>query len=45
MEQFAAGWYVKHHWESGDAISREEAQRFVAVALRKLRMELTRADR
>ena len=45
MEQFAAGWYGKHNWESRGAISREEAQRFVAVALRKLRMELTRADR
>ena len=45
VEQFAAGWYGKHNWESGDAISREEAQGFVAVALRKLRMELTRADR
>ena len=45
IEQFAAGWYGKHNWETRGAISREEAQGFVAVALRKLRMELTRADR
>ena len=42
MEQFASGWYGKHNWESHGAISREEAQGFVAVALRKLRMEITR---
>lgn len=45
MEQFAAGWYGKHNWEARGAISREEAQGFVAVALRKLRMELIQADR
>jgi hypothetical protein len=40
VEDFASGWYGKHNWESGGAISREEAQRFVAIAMRKLRMEL-----
>ena len=45
MEQFASGWYGKHNWEARGAISREEAQGFVAVALRKLRMELARVDR
>jgi hypothetical protein len=44
VEDFAAGWYGKHNWESGDAISAEEAQGFVAIALRKLRMELARTD-
>jgi len=44
MEKFASGWYGKHNWESGGAISREEAQGFVAVALRKLRMELMRPE-
>ncbi len=43
VEEFASGWYGKHNWESQGAISREEAQGFVAVALRKLRMELVRS--
>jgi hypothetical protein len=44
VEEFAASWYSKHNWESGGTISREEVKRFVAFALRKLRMELRRAD-
>lgn len=44
VEDFATGWYSKHNWESGDAITQEEAQGFVAIALRKLRMELARSD-
>lgn len=40
VEGFAADWYAKHHWEAGGAIGREETQRFVAHALRKLRKEL-----
>jgi len=40
VERFAADWYDKHHWEAGGAISREEAQGFVAHALTKLRMGL-----
>jgi hypothetical protein len=44
MESFAAGWYGKHNWESKGRISRHEAQGFVAVALRKLRSELTRYE-
>lgn len=43
MEQFASGWYGKHNWESRGDISREEAEGFVTVALRKLRMEITRS--
>lgn len=44
VEQFASDWYSKHSWESAGQISREEAQGFVAVALRKLRRELARAE-
>lgn len=44
MEEFAAGWYSKHNWETQGHISRDEAQGFVAIALRKLRMELTRTE-
>jgi hypothetical protein len=44
VEDFAAGWYGKHNWESADTISAAEAQGFVAIALRKLRMELARTD-
>ncbi len=40
VEDFAAGWYAKHHWESKGALSREEVARFAAHALRKLRAEL-----
>ncbi len=40
VEEFASGWYGKRNWESGGQISREDAQGFVAIALRKLRMEL-----
>jgi hypothetical protein len=39
MERFAADWYSKHNWQSKGEISRDEAQGFVAVALRKLRTE------
>lgn len=40
VERFAADWYSKHHWESGGAIGREEAQGFVAHALTKIRAGL-----
>ena len=40
MEDYAAGWYSKHNWVTRGQISREEAQGFVAIALRKLRSEL-----
>ena len=40
MDEFAAGWYAKRNWEARGEISEEDASRFVAVALRKLRMEL-----
>jgi hypothetical protein len=40
IEDFAAGWYSKHNWEAKGEITEEDAQKFVAVALRKLRMEV-----
>lgn len=40
VERFGAEWFVKHHWGSDGAISREEAGRFTAHALTKLRKEL-----
>jgi len=44
MQDFAEGWYSKQNWESKGQISRDDAQAFVAVALRKLRMELKTGD-
>lgn len=44
VEEFASGWYSKHNWESKGEISLEDAQGFVAVALRKLRMEMKREN-
>ncbi len=44
VEEFAAGWYSKHNWETGGAISLAETRGFIAVALRKLRMELRRSE-
>jgi hypothetical protein len=40
VETFAAGWYSKRSWEREGAIPPEDAQRFVAHALTKLRKEL-----
>ncbi|HZA25431.1 MAG TPA: hypothetical protein VFA32_23025, partial [Dehalococcoidia bacterium] len=40
VEDFAGGWYSRHNWESRGEVSREETQRFMAYALRKLRAEL-----
>lgn len=42
IEDFAAGWYSKHNWEARGEIPEEDARKFVAIALRKLRMELER---
>jgi hypothetical protein len=44
VEDFAAGWYGKERWEARGTISRDDAARFVAVAVRKLRAELTQAE-
>ena len=40
MREFAGGWYSKNNWQSRGSISQDEAQGFVAVALRKLRSDL-----
>ena len=40
LRKFAGDWYRKHQWEAKGEISREEAHRFVAHALKKLRSEL-----
>lgn len=40
VEDFAGGWYSKRNWETKGEISQQDARRFVAVAFRKLRMEL-----
>jgi hypothetical protein len=40
MEQFSGSWYSKNNYEAQGEISREETQRFVAHALRKIRTEL-----
>jgi hypothetical protein len=44
MEDFAGEWYSKHNWESQGQISRDEADRFTAHALRKLRSEIRRSE-
>lgn len=44
VEEFAAGWYSKHNWQSEGDITEADAQRFVAYGLRKLRMELDREE-
>jgi hypothetical protein len=40
VRDFAGGWYSKHNWESKGEIDKEETQRFIAFAIRKLRSEL-----
>jgi hypothetical protein len=42
VQEFAGGWYSKHNWESRGEIGLDEAQSFMAHALRKLRTELKR---
>ena len=40
----AGGWYGKNNWESKGQINHEDTAGFVGYAMRKLRMELTRAE-
>jgi hypothetical protein len=40
MEDFASGWYAKKNWETQGLITEVDAQKFVAIALRKLQMEI-----
>jgi hypothetical protein len=44
MEEFAAGWYSKKNWENEGDITLEDAQKFVAIALQKLNMEVGREE-
>jgi hypothetical protein len=44
VEDFAGDWYSTHNWQSGNRIERADVQRFIAVALRKLRTELQQAS-
>lgn len=40
VEEFAAGWFSKHNWESNNNISESEAAAFTSYALKKIQMEL-----
>lgn len=40
LEEFAGSWFSKHEWESSGKVSTADAGRFVAYAMRKLRMEI-----
>jgi hypothetical protein len=40
VEDFAAGWFSKHNWESNNNISEESTLAFTAYALEKIQMEL-----
>lgn len=40
VEDFASGWYSLHNWQAKGEIPEHEARGFVAVAIRKLQMEL-----
>lgn len=40
VEEFAAGWFSKHNWESNNNISEGIASAFTAFALQKIQMEL-----
>lgn len=40
VEEFAAGWFSKHNWETKNDISEDTAAAFTAYALEKIQMEL-----
>jgi hypothetical protein len=44
VQQFAADWFSKYDWRAAGAIDRDDAQRFVAVALGKLQKELAQEE-
>jgi hypothetical protein len=44
MEQYGADWYSKYNWQDHGEIPPEEARRFVAYALGKLRAELKQPE-
>jgi hypothetical protein len=40
VEEFAAGWFSKHNWETNNDISEDATAAFTAYALEKIQMEL-----
>lgn len=40
VEDFAAGWFSKHNWETNNDISEKETAGFTAYALQKIQMDL-----
>ncbi|TSC54342.1 MAG: hypothetical protein LiPW30_703 [Parcubacteria group bacterium LiPW_30] len=40
VEEFSAGWFSKHNWETNNNISEESTVGFTAYALQKIQMEL-----
>ncbi len=44
MEQYGADWYSKYNWQARGEIPQEEARRFVAYSLAKLRSELRQPE-
>lgn len=44
VEEFAAGWFSKHNWESNNNISEETTAAFTAYAFEKIQMELREAQ-
>jgi hypothetical protein len=44
VEEFAAGWFSKHNWESNNDISEKAAAGFTAYALEKLQMDLREGE-
>jgi hypothetical protein len=40
VEEFAAGWFSKHNWETNNDISENATERFTAYSLQKIQMDL-----
>ncbi len=44
VEEFAAGWFSKHNWETNNNISEKETAGFTAYALQKIQMDLQEVE-
>jgi hypothetical protein len=44
VEEFAAGWFSKHNWETNNEISEKAAAGFTAYALQKIQMDLREGE-
>ncbi len=44
MERYGADWYSKYNWQTRGEIPHEEARRFVAYSVSKLRAELRQPE-